>query len=144
MHVLHDQFEFFHKSRRRQGMKFAPFKLVFQFAAAIEHEGQRRKHGRLDFIDGMGGGKSVALGAFYACDAEDDHDGELHSRGDGALTYFDGLLAVYSFADLFQCLGIAAFHTVVEQGEACFSESGEFFHGFAEDISRRGVRRYSF
>ncbi len=40
-------------------MEFAPFKLVFQFAAAIEHERQRRKHGRLDFIDGMGGGKSV-------------------------------------------------------------------------------------
>lgn len=50
----------------------------FQFAAAIEHEGQRGKHGRLDFIDGMGGGKSVALRSFYACDAEDDHDGELH------------------------------------------------------------------
>ena len=125
-------------------MEFAPFKLVFQFAAAIEHEGQRRKHGRLDFIDGMGGGKSVALRSFCACDAEDDHDGELHSRGDGAFAHFDGLLTVYSFADLFQRLGIAAFHTVVEQGEACLSESGEFFHGFAENVSRRGVRRYSF
>ena len=86
-------------------MEFASFKLVFQFAAAIEHEGQRRKHGRFDFIDGMGGGKSVALRSFYACDAEDDHDGELHSRGDGAFAYFDGLLTAYSFANLFQCLG---------------------------------------
>ena len=47
-------------------------------------------------------------------------------------------------SDLFQRLGIAAFHTVVEQGESRFSEGGEFFHGFTEDISRRGVRRYSF
>ena len=92
----------------------------------------------------MGGGKSVALRSFCACDAEDDHDGELHSRGDGAFAHFDGLLTVYSFADLFQRLGIAAFHTVVEQGESRFSEGGEFFHGFTEDISRRGVRRYSF
>ena len=46
--------------------------------------------------------------------------------------------------NLYQRLGIAAFHTVVEQGESRFSEGGEFFHGFTEDISRRGVRRYSF
>ena len=86
----------------------------------------------------------MSFTARNACDAKDDHDGKLHAGCAYALADFDGLRAVDAFADIAQGLGIAGFHAVVEDLQACFTKLGQFFHGLSEDISRSGVRCDSF
>ena len=81
----------------------------------------------------------MSFAARYAGNAKDNHDGQVHARCADPLAHFDGLLTVHAFADVLQGLGVAAFHAVVEELEARFTELLQFVQGLPEDVSRRCV-----
>ena len=137
--VFHDDLQLFHEAVRRERCEFAPFELVLQFTAPVQHEGQGGEVVRFDFVDGMGGGQGMSFTARYAGNAENNHDGQVHACGPDAFAHFDGLLPIHALADVLQGLGVAAFHAVVQKLQSRFPELLQLIHRFPEDVSRRGV-----
>ena len=137
--VLNHQFQLFHEACRRKGRKFSPLELFLKLTAPVEHEAEGRQEIRLDFADGFCGGQCMAFAAGDAGNAQNDHDGKLHSRSTDFFAHLNGLRTGYSLADVPEGFRVARFHAVVEERQSRFTERFQLLRRFAQNISRRSI-----
>ena len=83
----------------------------------------------------------MPLAAFDARNAQNDHDGKLHARGNHTLARCNGLEAVNTLVHRFQCNGIAAFHAVIQQLQPRFPQLFHLFRRFPQNILGRRIGR---